>query len=142
MKHEQLLAVANRLGVIADESMTVSEIQSLIDQKLAEPSPAQPIVPSGQGALSTADNVFRKMDVSAMSTFTGVKIVFVAPSKNGCRLIVRKGDSVDTFAVYVFTEAVSLAGVKAGDNVTILAEQRTSKKDGKLYWNATALSKL
>ena len=88
--------------------------------------------------LASADTIFKGLNSTDSATFN-CKLLFVAPSKHGVRLIVKRVSVAHNDAVYTFPETLQFAGAKAGDNITILAEQRT--KDGKMYWNATAISK-
>ena len=100
---------------------------------------AKKTVSTKQGALTqSADVIFRPMETKQMQTFTGYMVMFIASAKHGLRLILRRGTA--TASVYVYPESVQYSGVKTGDVVTILAEQSRSKKDGKMYWNATAVS--
>lgn len=137
MNREQLFNLCRSLNLQVTEQSTVAEMQSLLTsyQPAVAPQLALATTPT------TADAIFRVMDTDKMSTFPGVRLVFIAPSKSGIRLIVRRAGSESTFAVYVFEEVLVKSKVEVGDICTILAEQRTSKSDGKLYWNATALSK-
>jgi len=84
-----------------------------------------------------ADKVFVATTASAMTTFPNVKIVFIAPSKYGVRLIVNRGKATNE-VVYTYPDVVEMSGAKAGCTATLLAEKRT--KDGKDYWNVTAIA--
>jgi hypothetical protein len=134
MNKQQLLALCERLGIVANATMTIDELNALITAY----QPVATTVATQQPALApkTADVIFHRLDTTNMCTFSGYKVVFIAGAKHGLRLVLRKGD--DTTAVYVYPESVQYSGVKAGNIVTILAE-RTRKND-KEYWNATALS--
>jgi hypothetical protein len=138
MNKQELLALCERFGIVANASMTIDELKALI----AGYVPPVPTVATQQGALTpsapkTAESIFHKMTASNMHTFTGYKVMFIAGAKHGLKLVLRKGD--DTVSVYVYKESVEYSGVKDGDVVTILAE--LTVKDSKQYWNATALSK-
>jgi hypothetical protein len=84
-----------------------------------------------------AESVFNPTLASAMVTFSNVKIVFIAPSKYGVRMIVNRGKATNE-VVYTYPDVVAMSGVKAGSVATLLAEKRT--KDGNTYWNVTAIA--
>lgn len=84
-----------------------------------------------------AESAFAPTASTAMVTFANVKLKFIAPSQYGVRLIVNRGKDTNE-VVYTFPEVVAVAGAKAGDTVTMLIEQRS--RDGKSYWNCTALA--
>ena len=89
--------------------------------------------------IATADSIFHSMPSIATATRTA-KLMFIAPSKNGVRLIVQRSGQATTDAVYAFPELLEYADVKIGDTITMLVEKRI--KDTKEYWNVTALSKV
>jgi hypothetical protein len=84
-----------------------------------------------------AESVFKPTAATAMSTFDRVRIVFIAPSKHGVRLIVNRGKATND-VVYTFPDVVAMAGAKAGDTASLLAEKRV--RDGVTYWNVTAIA--
>ena len=86
-----------------------------------------------------AESVFVPTTATAMTTFSNVKIVFIAPSKHGVRLIVNRGKATND-VVYTFPDVVAMSGAVAGDRVSLLAEKR--ERDGSTYWNCTAIAKV
>ena len=89
--------------------------------------------------LASADAIFHAMPALATATRTA-KLLFIAPSKHGVRLIVQRSGQLTTDAVYAFPELLTYADIKLGDTITMLVEQRV--KEGIVYWNVTALSKV
>jgi len=92
--------------------------------------------------ITSADGIYRELK-SNQTKISKCKLMFVAPSKYGIRLIVERKDNntqtVKKFGVYAYPEVIEYSGAKVGDIISILAEQRDGK-DGKSYWNATAIS--
>ena len=88
--------------------------------------------------IAKADSIFKALASTATATLSA-KLLFIAPSKHGVRLIVQRQGIAHTEAVYAFKEVLDYACVKVGDMLSILAEKRT--KDGQEYWNVTALTK-
>ena len=67
------------------------------------------------------------------------KLCFIAPLADPLRvrLIVEFGSV--KHVCYTYRATVDVAGVKPGDKVSILVEER--EVEGKVYWNVTAISK-
>lgn len=85
-----------------------------------------------------AESVFNPTTAVAMTSFDNVRIVFIAPSKHGVRLIVRRSGAKENAVVYTFPDVVAMSGAKSGDTVSLLAEKRV--RDGVTYWNCTAIA--
>jgi hypothetical protein len=86
-----------------------------------------------------ADSIFRTSKALATET-RECKIVFIAPSKFGMRLIVNRQGQKNNEVVYVFPEIVKVAEIKAGMKINMLVEKKHSEKDNADYWNCTALA--
>ena len=87
-----------------------------------------------------ATSIFRATKALATEILT-CKLVFIAPSQYGLRLVVSRADQPNA-NVYCFPEIVTVAGVKPGMQVSMLVEQVPSSKDGKLYWNVNAIAQI
>jgi hypothetical protein len=119
-------------GVIA---LLQAELAVLIYYHVAEKKSA-PKARKARGAQASSASVLK-----AIISFDIIiaKLLFVAPSKHGVRLIVSKDGG--TFGAYCFKDVLDASNAVIGDSVSLYVE-KSANADNEEYWNVKAVSKI